>query len=284
MAGARRFSVTRRNLLCSIIPAAGAAAYPLFVEPRWLRVVDRRLPFFGQAGSPVRLVQLSDLHASEEIPASHIEHAVQRAIEAAPDLICVTGDFVTGTTGFSMTWLRDLLRRLAVTAPAFAVLGNHDGGLWARGTGGFATTGPIRDVLSAAGVRLLHNEQYRFEVAGRTLQLVGTGDLWARELDGATAFRDADPNLPCVLLSHNPDSKDILARHEWKLMLSGHTHGGQLRLPLVGTPFAPVVDKNYVDDLRPWNGRWIHVSRGVGGVSGGVRFNCRPEVNVITLG
>lgn len=276
--------MTRRHFLSMIPAAAVTIAYPLYVEPRWLRVVRHQLRFFGHAGAPIRLAQLSDLHASDEIPAAHIEHAIQRAIEAAPHLICVTGDFVTGTTGFSMAWLRDVLRRLAATAPTFAVLGNHDGGLWARGTGGFATTGPVCDVLSEAGVRLLHNEQTRVEVAGRTLQLVGVGDLWAEEIDAPAAFRDADPNLPCVLLSHNPDTKDLLARHQWKLMLSGHTHGGQLRIPFAGTPFAPVVDMNYVDDLRPWNERWIHVSRGVGGVAGGVRFNCRPEVNLITLG
>lgn len=276
--------MTRRNMLLSMLPAAaGAAAYPFFVEPRWLRVVRHEMPFFGEAGSPVRLMQLSDLHASDEVPTSHIEHAVQRAVEAAPHLICVTGDFITGTTGFSMAWLRDVLRRLAATAPTFAVLGNHDGGLWARGTGGFPTTGPIRDVLSAAGVRLLHNEQTQVDVAGRKLQLVGVGDFWAEEIDAPAAFRDVDPNLPCVLLSHNPDTKFRLGRHPWKLMLSGHTHGGQLRIPLVGTPFAPVADMNYVDDLRPWNDRWIHVSRGVGGVAGGVRFNCPPEVNLITL-
>src|SRR5437868_2332190 len=78
-------------------------------------------------------------------------------------------------------------------------------------------------------------------------------------------------------------SKDMLGAFDWDLMLSGHTHGGQVIIPFDGPRFAPVVDKRYVAGLRPWGSRQIHVSRGVGNL-GGVRFGCRPEVSLLKVG
>jgi hypothetical protein len=110
------------------------------------------------------------------------------------------------------------------------------------------------------------------------------GDLWAHEFDAAKAFggKNASLDLPRIMLSHNPDTKDRLVQDNWDLMLSGHTHGGQIELPFLGTPFAPVRDRRFVKGLHTWNGRLIHVSKGVGSVYG-IRINCRPEVSLITL-
>ncbi len=115
------------------------------------------------------------------------------------------------------------------------------------------------------------------------MQFVGIGDTWADHLDPAVAFRSASARTPTVLLCHNPDSKKDVADHPWTLMLSGHTHGGQLRVPFLGmTPFAPVHDKRFVEGLHPWHDRWIHVTKGVGTVYG-LRINCPPEVSFLTL-
>lgn len=84
------------------------------------------------------------------------------------------------------------------------------------------------------------------------------------------------------MLCHNPDAKDKLRASAWDLMLCGHTHGGQLRLPGIGRPFAPVRDVRYVEGLRPWEGRLIHITRGIGNLHG-LRFNCRPEINLLNL-
>lgn len=113
------------------------------------------------------------------------------------------------------------------------------------------------------------------------LNLVGLGDLWAVEFAPERAF-DGLPAGPTVVLSHNPDTKDKLGKYSWELMLSGHTHGGQVVIPGVGAPWTPVQDKRYLDGLKPWGNRQIHVSRGVGNTRG-IRFNCRPEVNLLTL-
>jgi uncharacterized protein len=106
--------------------------------------------------------------------------------------------------------------------------------------------------------------------------------LWAEEMNPQNAFAKARGELRTILLSHNPDSKVDLGSYRWDLMLSGHTHGGQLYLPIIGTPFAPVRDKRYVAGLKAWRDRWIHVTKGVGNLHG-LRFNCRPEVSLLRV-
>ena len=130
-------------------------------------------------------------------------------------------------------------------------------------------------------MKLLHNENCEFQSKGRTFHLVGLGDLWAGELDPVRAFPAPSPNR-VILLSHNPDTKDLLEDYQWDLMLSGHTHGGQLYLPGLGAPFAPVRDRRYLAGLKPWKNRLIQVTTGVGNLYG-LRFNCRPEVSLLQL-
>jgi predicted MPP superfamily phosphohydrolase len=231
---------------------------------------------------PVRLAHLSDLHASHDVPVSLIEDAVQMAIDFRPDLICITGDFVTDATGFDLNWYSAVLSRLSGRAPSFAVLGNHDGGLWAVSRGGFPTTGKVAGLVERSGVNLLVNRSMRIACNGAGLQIVGMSDLWSGELDAERAFREVDSESPALLLAHNPDSKTLAESYNWRLMLSGHTHGGQVVAPVLGFSPAPVLDRRYVRGLKPWRDRWIHVSCGVGNI-GGVRFNCRPEVTLLHL-
>jgi len=274
-------STSRRAFLLAPVLGIPTAAYAHLVEPTWLEWTERSCPIPGLT-QPVRLAHLSDLHASREVPNSLLEHAVQMAIESNPDLICVTGDFVTGSTGFDRDWYMALLSRLAAKAPTFAVLGNHDGGAWSVSRGGFATSGKVRRMVESAGIDLLVNRSVKLTCNGADLQIVGTGDLWAREMDAEEAFREVDPELPSILLAHNPDSKAYAASYGWRLMLSGHTHGGQVVAPVLGFSPAPVRDRRYVRGLKPWLDRWIHVSCGVGNIAG-VRFNCRPEVTLLHL-
>lgn len=277
--------MTRRKFVYSFVgTSAIAAAYPCYFEPRWLvvtrpRVDLKRAPLAG----PVRILQLSDLHLSWCVPLSLIDSAISLGLNQKPDLICLTGDFITGLEDLSTGAYARALSRLSMAAPTFAVLGNHDGGIWARAMGGYSDHGAVEKLLEQSGIHLLHNASRRVQIQNAGLTLVGLGDLWADEIEPERAFSGLDAELPVVLLSHNPDSKDTLATYPWDLMLSGHTHGGQVIVPFDGPRFAPVQDKRYVAGLGAWGSRQIHVSCGVGNL-GGVRFRCRPEVSLSTLG
>jgi predicted MPP superfamily phosphohydrolase len=226
---------------------------------------------------------LSDLHSSPFVPLSTIEHAISIGLAARPDIVCITGDFVTINESFDPAAYTRVLRRVAAAAPTFAVLGNHDGGIWGLAKGGSPDHRRVNQLIEESGIELLHNRPKRLAVASKEFVLTGVGDFWSEEIDGARAFSGVDERLPVILLAHNPDSKDMLPRHPWDLMLSGHTHGGQVLLPFMGPSFAPVVDGRYVAGLKPWGDRQIYVTRGVGNIYG-VRFRCRPEVSLLLVG
>lgn len=274
-------------LAAGFVGVAGAlgATYTRFIEPNLLEV-SRRDVSLGQPGStPIRVLHLSDLHASGYVPLEFIAKAVRLGLAEKPDLICLTGDFITKHfTQFAD--YAEVLKPLAAAAPVFACLGNHDGGKWAARPvyGGYADHAEVRRCLTASGARVLLNQSEEITVRGRKLRLVGVGDLWADELRAAEAFTSAvpAPDTTTLVLMHNPDGKDKLADFPWHLALCGHTHGGQCRLPFFGTPFAPVRDNRYVAGLNRWRDRWIFTTRGVGNLHG-VRFNCRPEISLLNL-
>jgi predicted MPP superfamily phosphohydrolase len=251
------------------------------VEPRWLAVRRHEVRLSQGAGAPINVLQLSDFHASPEVSLDFIGRAVAEGTKLKPDLICITGDFITGRYDNFQKYA-EALKPLADTAPALAVLGNHDGGRWV-GRHGYEDTENVRRLLSGSRITLLHNQSTEVPVGGRSVYVAGVGDLWAGELDGQRSFA-VPPSRGAIriLLAHNPDSKDALGHQPWDLMLSGHTHGGQVDLVFLGTPFAPVRDRRYVRGLGKWNDRWIHVTAGVGNLHG-LRLNCRPDVSLLTI-
>lgn len=254
---------TRRRLL-TLAGLGAAISYPLFIEPRWLDVTHNTVHIPG-LHRPLRLLHLSDLHYGFRIPLSLIHEAITLGLAQKPDLICLTGDYVTNNWFDHPLLLLDPLRRLTRVAPTFAVLGNHD-------------VDPLGDILTSAGVRLLENSSSAFE----QLHIVGVGDLWGAGVDAPAAFEKCPANSPRIVLAHNPDSKDYLTSYDWSLLLCGHTHGGQAVMPFVGPVLYSVRDQSMVAGLHQWKGRSVHVTRGVGSLFG-VRFNCRPEVSVLEL-
>lgn len=273
----RRAFLTRAGL-----GGAALTGYSGLVETSWLDVGRHEIKT-GAAGEPVKVLHLSDLHASWCVSLAYIEEAIERGLALKPDLICLTGDFIS-TRFDDLAGYSRILSRLPAAAPTFACLGNHDGGYWAQRHHGLDTTDWVRDLLKKSRIELLYNRSTEIGLKNRRIRLVGLGDLDACEVRAHEAFgADAAKLGPCcIVLAHNPDLKTTLATFPWDLMLSGHTHGGQIWLPIIGAPFAPVKDKRFIAGLYCWQDRHIHITKGVGNVFG-FRFNCRPEVSLLTL-
>lgn len=279
---------TRRNFLrvCGVgaASAAGGAAYAHWGETHWLELRRVALPSLRGDRTPLRILHLSDFHASADVSLEFIAKAIALGLTQHPDLIALTGDFFTNRLHHAAADYVNVLRALPAAAPTFACFGNHDGGPWTRRGGGYATLDEAQALLRAAGIRYLLNDAAVVSVKGRPLQIFGVGDLWSGMCFPQRAFPLAPERGAAtrLVLNHNPDAKDALLPHDWDLALCGHTHGGQLRLPFFGSPFAPVHDHRYIEGLHSWNGRWLFITRGVGNLHG-VRFNCRPEVSVIDI-
>jgi uncharacterized protein len=263
--------------------AGCAPLYAFGVEPNWLERTATRVKLPCKSlTSGVRILHLSDFHASPAVPFSLIEKSVELGLQAKPDVICLTGDFVTDATPFDEAEYARILRRLSSAAPVFATLGNHDGGRWGASVHELKDSSRVCALLAAGNIPLLHNRSEVVRVRDQFVRFAGVPDLWSDSVDGDLAFADVPADDPAILLAHNPDTKDVLADRPWDLMLSGHTHGGQVVLPLIGERFVPVRDKRFIAGLKQWNGRQVYVTRGVGNIDG-VRVNCRPEVTILDL-
>ena len=259
-------------------------------EAQWLEVEEKEivLKHFNPK-SKLRLLHLSDLHLSSVVSIDYLTSALKEAIGLSPDACFLTGDFITAQP--SQEQLREyarILKSFASKIPTFACLGNHDGGTWAQKHGGMETNSLIRKLLEQSNITVLENRLHEISLKGQAIWLVGLGDLWSGACQPEQCLEKLvlgknNPRPPIILLNHNPDAKDALTLYKWDLMLSGHTHGGQFRLPFKNsTPFAPVKDQSMVDGLHSWRGRIIHITRGVGNIYG-VRLNCRPEISLLKV-
>jgi len=227
--------------------------------------------------APLRIAHLSDLHASEVVRWQLIEKAIDLAIAENPDLICLTGDYGTGEE-CPYDKLRDRLKELTKVVPGFACLGNHDG-TWVDG--GPREKRALR-MLQEAGFKTLYNEAASWSKNGADIQLVGMADYWAGAFNPSAAFQQSTNDRPVIVLCHNPDGRNPLRKQSWDLMLSGHTHGGQVNLPFAYGAFAPVNDKTMIQGLHAWQNRQIYITSGVGSLYG-IRFRAAPEVSILNL-
>lgn len=289
-----RHRLTRRAFLLRVAggglgglaAATLGAGYARYVEPFWPAVEAQAmdLPQLAPALAGLRIIQLSDLHVDRGMRLDYLREQFQHCLSLAPDLIVLTGDYITRADARYLDELKSLVSLLRAPLGVFAVLGNHD---WAVYSAGRARRMPalatgVQAALSAAGVMVLRNECVRVVRGGAALQLVGLDDLWSGCFDAGKAFADTDPTLPCVALTHNPDSIDQLRDQPCDWILCGHTHGGQVRVPLCGAPLLPVRHREYDQGLFHVGGQRLYVNRGLGYLRC-VRFNCRPEITLFTL-
>ena len=289
----RKESSTRRGwfkkLVAGIVATLAGGAYLRF-EANWLELTKKtvKLNHFRK-DARVKVLHLADLHLSSVVSIDDIDFALKEGIRKSPDVMLLTGDFITGPLADEeFEKLGNTLRKYASQVPTFACLGNHDGGSWAAKHGGYKTPDKVKATLASAKVNLLDNRKQSIFLKGQPIVLTGVGDYWSESCRPKACLRPLDPQKPNktevnLLLCHNPDAKELLKGYDWDLMLSGHTHGGQFRVPFLGyAPFAPVLDRSMTEGLHQWESRQIHVTRGVGNHYG-VRLNCRPEISLLEL-
>lgn len=280
---------TRRAFIAAGVTAGVGAAtwsYARYFEAENFEVHTVPVPrgrFSAPAG--LKVLHLTDLHLGRDVPAEAISRAVALGLAEKPDLVALTGDFVSGLMRDAAAYSA-ILRPLAEAAPAFACVGNHDGMPGGRPGRDETDCRRIGAMLESAGIRFLHNEAATVSVRGANLRVVGLGDLWAGENRPERCLERLGPaetsEVPVLLLNHNPDARAKLMAYRWNLMLSGHTHGGQIGIPWLARRLAPVRDKSHIEGLRERDGRLIHISRGVGNLHG-MRFLSRPQVSVLEV-
>lgn len=265
--------------LATAAAGAGGGGYALVLEPDWLAVerVTVRVPDLPPGLEGLTVAHLSDLHWGPYTGEREISAAVRRANALSPDLVVLTGDYVLYSADYAAPCAHALA---ALHAPlgVFAIPGNHD--YW-------TDIDMVAAQIKGAGLTLLRNSALRLLIGQAPLWLVGVDDVWENHHDLDTALTPVPPGEPALLMVHEPDLADVVARypHRILLQLSGHSHGGQVKLPLLGRPILPWLGQKYPAGLQavPGTGLRVYTNRGIGVIAPPLRFNCRPEVALLTL-
>lgn len=273
--------VTRRAFLRRVGCAAAAALIPAcggysLLEARWLRIYRSEVPLRGlpPAFDGLRICQLTDIHHGPYLALERVQQAVAVANGLSPHLTALTGDYVHRRPDY-ITPCFEALAGLRAPLGIYGVLGNHDH---------WEDEHLTRQEMAGAGIVELTNAGAPLQRGGQWLWIAGVGDLWEDEQLPERALQGVPADGAAILLSHNPDYNEQLQDRRVKLMLAGHTHGGQVRLPLFGPPLLPSkFGHKYAAGLVEDGWKRVYVSRGVGTVTPPVRFACRPEVTLLTL-
>src|SRR5438067_6211690 len=272
--------MNRRTFLkaafAAAVPAPIAAASYGLVEAGWVSIERPTLPVprLPAAFDGLRVAFLTDIHHGPHVGLDFVATVVRTTLSLEPDLILLGGDYSSRDAKYIAPCLR-VLGGLRAPLGVYAVLGNHD--YW---HGIDETRAGLRD----ARVTELTNAGVWLKRGGSRLRLAGVDDLWRGTPDVAAAVGDATPADACLLVSHNPDVAETLRDPRVGLMLSGHTHGGQVVLPGYGAPIVPSrYGQKYLKGLVEAPATRVYVSRGLGTVSPPLRYNSRPELTLITL-
>lgn len=279
--------MTRRSFLKKgALSAAGLAAlltapfYAHYVERNRVETVRLTLGFadLPAAFDGMTIVHFSDLHYGFYYGLAELEPLLARIRTLAPDMIVFTGDLFDKDVLPYADECALALRTLSAPLGKWAVPGNHD----------YYTGWQLAPkVYAACGFSLLTNRSDRLSRDGEHLQIAGVDDMKLGKPDLHAAFADLDSRRFTLLLSHQPDFADRTGAHRVDLQLSGHSHGGQVRLPVVGEVLTPPGGRKYVQGLYELPGRevpsFVYTNRGIGTTHIPVRFLCRPELTLITL-
>ncbi|OMD62547.1 metallophosphoesterase [Paenibacillus odorifer] len=274
----RQFLQKSAQVTLGLLGTAGASGiYSHWIEPYWLEIkyVDITLPRLPPAFDKFRIVHFSDLHQGVYSKPQALTELAQQIQHVKPDLICFTGDLLDHSADYISEAVA-LCSQLRAPFGQFAVLGNHDA---------FGTRKVVTKGLTQSGFHVLHNEHIVLTQGTDKLYIAGIDDPWVGKADIAQALLHIPEEACTILLAHEPDFADDFCKLPIDLQLSGHSHGGQVRLPFVGALYTPPHGNKYSSGLYqlPNSQLQVYTTRGIGVTRMPVRFNCRPELTVITL-
>ena len=276
--------MTRKHFLKRLVQLSAVGAFPLMyswqIEPFWVEFVERKLPIknLPKKLEGKILMQISDLHVGDRFDWNFLIESFQKAKNFNPDFVVYTGDFVNHGSSEDLESLKKVMETSVYgKLETFGILGNHDyGANWKD----LDSAEWICDILENSGIKVLKNAQ----VESYGLNIIGFDDLWSPNFDPMKVMKDYDSSKANLVLCHNPDvcDEDVWNGYQgW--ILSGHTHGGQCRIPGVITPILPVENRKYVSgEIDLEDGRMLYINRAIGH-SFQVRFMVRPEITVFTL-
>lgn len=261
-----------------VLAAVGIALFSAFIaycmyEASTLQVEEFALPLppANPQGGELRILHVTDFHGNEKMMA----RVVAEARKLQPDVILFTGDLITGYARMTRTiHIIEPLRELAAIAPTLAVYGNHD----------MEQLAAVERILTQADVTILRNQSTSLLIQrlNRSFHFVGLGEHWEGDLHPDLAFADIKPEDKdnTIAMVHAPITYPKLTKYPWRLLLAGHTHGGQIVIPWLN--YKPLRLEGPFDEgfLLLENNQGMFVSRGVGG---GPRLNCPPTINLLRL-
>jgi predicted MPP superfamily phosphohydrolase len=255
----------------TVAGAGGVAAFGLWAQDTHLVEVTR-IPVHVGLTRPLRVAALGDIHFDPLYEVDYLHSVVDLVNLQNPDIVLLTGDFVTANAKYSPQ-LADILAGIKPRLATYAIPGNHE-----HWTGIEAILGNMHE---RGGMRILLNQSEL--IPGETnVYLTGIDSFWSGKPD-LGIFDRGPADAHHIVLVHEPDSFDTLNDPRIRLQISGHTHGGQVRVPLFGAPILPSYGHYYSEGLFVRGERTLYVNRGIGTLKPHVRINCRPEVTVFEL-
>ncbi|HEY1658821.1 MAG TPA: metallophosphoesterase [Candidatus Sulfotelmatobacter sp.] len=279
------FLHTRRQFFygTAVAGATALAGDSILIEPNRPKLVrlDFALRRWPERMNGFTIALLSDFHYDPIFSRHPLLAAIPMVNNLRPDLIVLTGDFVsvplTGDEArgaLAAEPCAQFLRKLTAPFGLWAVLGNHD-----------VNTDPkfVTRALEGVGIHMLVNQSVPIELDGGRFWLSGVDDVLSGAADLEATLRNVPSTEPAILLAHEPDFADDAARYPVDLQLSGHSHGGQVRIPFLGPVYLPELAKKYVLGRYQVGPLPLYTNAGIGTVDAAVRFNCPPEVTFITL-
>ncbi len=276
-----KVNLNRRQFLkglgaAALVGVSATSAYGWLVEPfnYELTTTDIFIEGLPERFENFRIAQITDLHHSRIVSIDEVRRVVEIARAAQADMIVLTGDYTTARRGY-IEPCAEALGALEAPEGVWAVLGNHD-----HYTDAELTT----RALERRHINVLSNANTTLRRGADTLQLAGVDDWGWGKTDWERALNGVDRTRPTLLLSHEPAVLDMPQTRDLSLILSGHTHGGQICLPFIGAPASLLwKDFRYLRGLYARHGTQLYVSRGTGMIGIPVRLGARPEIAVLRL-